>query len=168
MPGGADGGASFGAELLKLMLSAAAGAVSGHIAARRSKRDAAVDNLLQTLNEVAEVAEDYWSVAGTNENSARLARRLKAKLRDVGRRNTTLERSFATYQFQDRSKIIELRQAATGDDFDAANRAPNLDRVELVHDAAAELRDEIEKARCYVWQVPVRRWPAAVAQLFQR
>src|SRR6185437_3226892 len=146
-----------GFEFLKLVLSAVVGGIAGHLAARRTEREAAIKDLSNTIREVGELAEEYWSQPGAAPNVGRLARRLKAKLADVARINERIGRDHPTYRFSHRHRIAALRMAATGGAFDVVGRAPDMDRITAVYEVAARLREDVRDARCFFWQVPPRR-----------
>jgi len=157
--------AEYAIELLKLASSAIAGGVAGHLTARRSERDAAIKDLLDLIQAAAEAAEDYWCEGPDRPDLARRARKLKVTVARVARANARLAGHFPTYRFARVERIIAFRQAATDGNFDMVGRAPELARLERIHASALDLRESVEDARCYFWQIPYKSWPAAVLQI---
>ena len=155
-------------ELLKVATSAVAGGIAGHFTARRSERDTAIKDLLQDIRGVADLAEEYWCEGADSTKCDRLAKKLKAKVKDFASLNTRIAKRFPTYRFLHPAKIIALRQAITDGDFDKPGRPVDTARVERIHDAAAGLRSAVEDARRTIFQVPPREWLRAYYALRQQ
>ena len=141
-------------EILKIGSGVFGGAIAGHITARRAERDSAIKELLQEIDRVVDLADDYWNLAPTDAGLQRAASKLKAKMGVVARMNQELIDSYPTYRFAAPFKIIALRRAATGDTFQVAGRNVDPTRIEAISDAADDLKSAVKKARCNIWQVP--------------
>jgi hypothetical protein len=125
-----------------------AGVVASHIKARHENLSKLIERLEQVVSDLAEAAGRYWALPTDGDAECHA---LAAKVLICSSRISTeiryLNHEYRTFRFGDWSKLTALRQAATGDSFQTAQRAQEVNRAANIGVAAQLLIHSIRIAR---------------------